>query len=600
MLLCIALYIIAINIAVGTNDTRSPQHFEKFKIEQWRVSTNKNCQKNFDQGMTFLWSYDTVGAMQFFVKAQEEDPTCAMCYWGEAVALGPTINKPGVSIQDMEVARNASVRAMEIVNKELGEIHYSGMFSSLVQTVMDRNPIRIKSSTHRRHVDERYANSLAGLYQEFRSDTVGVLFVEAKMITTSWVYWEEDGVTPNTKAKMAIQVLEKVLENSPRHPAALHLYIHLYESSKFPKIAEAKGELLKDVAPWAPHLQHMPSHIYIHSGRYDDAITANVVASRLPHQVYGLHNLDFLVHILRLQGRSMLATKIAMRMHTAALDAHIISPDTHILERFMVPYLYTLVRFSDWETILKIPSPPTSHIYHRAVWLFARSMAHIHLQADPKEDMQELLLMNSKLTTAKLSYGALQVPEIIDILSFTAQSTLAEKNKQFDKSIDFLKSALKKEQSMRYDEPPQFPYSVRDFLGEAYLASGQYENAKQIFRDNLEIVKNSAWSLYGLQAACSALSDTTCAEIAAGEFKVAWKRADVSIQPSIASIASTESNFSMEDTETTTEGWVYYIFGLLTGSALVGAGFFCRMHVKSIHAKNRQYLELKRIPSAIP
>lgn len=100
------------------------------------------------------------------------------------------------------------------------------------------------------------------------------------MNTMPWNYWS-DATTPRPEIAPVIAKLEEIIARSPKHPLALHLYIHAMEASATPEKAEAASDTLLSIAPGSGHLVHMPAHIYYRIGRYKDSVDANAAAAKV-------------------------------------------------------------------------------------------------------------------------------------------------------------------------------------------------------------------------------------------------------------------------------------------------------------------------------
>mgnify|MGYP003288165895 CR=1 FL=1 len=94
------------------------------------------------------------------------------------------------------------------------------------------------------------------------------------MTHSAWSYWKRDG-SPLPGTREAVQTLDKMLALNPNHPGAVHLSIHLFESSTQPERALPQADRLESLMPKAGHMVHMPSHIYVRTGEYAKAIASN-------------------------------------------------------------------------------------------------------------------------------------------------------------------------------------------------------------------------------------------------------------------------------------------------------------------------------------
>ena len=232
------------------------------------TTSDPDAQRYFNQGLVIDFGFNHAESARSFRAAQTLDPECAMCYWGEALALGPNINvtsngKVVMADDDRRQAYAAIQKAVELSgNASEAERDYIAALA----TRYNGDP-----STPREPLDEAYASAMRGLYEKYPGDDdAASLFAESLMNTMPWDYWTEDQ-NPKPRTEEVIAALETVLERNPRHPMAIHLYIHAVEASTTPERAEVHADTLLDLVPGSGHLVHMPSHIYYRIGRYADA-----------------------------------------------------------------------------------------------------------------------------------------------------------------------------------------------------------------------------------------------------------------------------------------------------------------------------------------
>ncbi|MCH7817383.1 MAG: hypothetical protein IIC60_12525, partial [Proteobacteria bacterium] len=235
-----------------------------------------DAQRYFDQGMIIDFAFNHAESVRSFQAAQTLDPECAMCYWGEALALGPNINVTSngkVVMSDDERARAyAAIQTALALNSNASAVERD--YIDALATRYDGDP-----STSREPLDKAYEIAMRELHHKYPlDDDAASLFAESMMNTMPWDYWL-DPDNPKPLTVEVLEVLETVLGRSPQHPLAIHLYIHAVEASSQPERAEAFADTLRTLVPGAGHLVHMPSHIYWRVGRYADASAANVLAA---------------------------------------------------------------------------------------------------------------------------------------------------------------------------------------------------------------------------------------------------------------------------------------------------------------------------------
>ena len=326
-------------------------------------------------GVNLAYAFNHAEARRAFREAARLDPNLAMAYWGQALVLGPNINalmEPNEEPQALRAGAEGAVA--EIARERNGSRRTSMRSRSAIQ-----EPRRIAhrairhTPTAMRAVRSRYPQDLDAT----------MLYVESVMDLRPWGYWQGDG-TPHEGIAEIVALTEQVIAKNPRHPGALHMYIHLMESVA-PEKAEKAADTLLTLMPAAGHMVHMPAHIYQRVGRYADAMRANQLAiaadedyiaqcraQGLYPMAYYPHNIHFLWFSATFDGQSRIAIESA-RSLAAKIDDEALAALPLLAGFRMIPY-YTLTRFGRWEEMLKEPEPPPNAVL-RAVWHYARGLS---------------------------------------------------------------------------------------------------------------------------------------------------------------------------------------------------------------------------------
>jgi tetratricopeptide (TPR) repeat protein len=234
---------------------------------QYRVTTSSpEAQQFFDQGLRLAYAFNHAEAVRAFRKARTLDPGCAMCWWGEALVLGPNINAPmdAESVPAAsEAVRGARAAAAKATPKE----------RALIDAVAARYAADVGAD--RSALDKAYADAMEKVAVKYPDDAqIAVLFAESLMDLQPWDYWE-GGSKPKGRAGDIQAQLEKVLKAMPDHPGAIHYYIHLVEASTDPKRALPHAQRLGKLMPGAGHVVHMPFHTFFRVGLFKEAVEAN-------------------------------------------------------------------------------------------------------------------------------------------------------------------------------------------------------------------------------------------------------------------------------------------------------------------------------------
>ena len=221
----------------------------------YEISTeNEEAQSWFNQGLAHTQNFNHGEAVAAFKRAQELDPNCAMCFWGEAFAYGPNINAP---MMDDAVAPAFAAVRKAISLRDYASAKERRLINALGYRYQSR-PIADRSK-----LDNAFADAMDEVALDYPDDNlIASLAAEANMDTQPWDYWADGGRTPKGRTARTISLLETVLNRYPDYPAAIHLYIHITEASRDPFRAAKHADRLASLAPGLGHLIHMPSHTY--------------------------------------------------------------------------------------------------------------------------------------------------------------------------------------------------------------------------------------------------------------------------------------------------------------------------------------------------
>jgi len=485
------------------------------------------AQRYFSQGLLLAYGFNHAGAVRSFRVAQRLDPDCAMCWWGEAIALGPNINAP-MEDTDRAAALDALDRAMALREQA------SPLEQALIEAAAQR--YSRDPGADRVALDAAYADAMLAVARRFPdNDDVAVLAAEAAMDTTPWNYWEADKRTPVGRSGEAVRLVETVLHRNPDHPQAAHLHIHLLEASD-PGRAEAAADRLSDpVAPSAGHLVHMPGHIYQQVGRYRDAIRVNIAAAHadeafirdtddrsLVRYGYYPHNVHFIVTSAQLAGDMETALREARRLETL-LDTATSASIGWIQAINAAPYL-AMAQFAAPEAILAMPAPDERLPYVVAMRHYARAVAYAQQRDAGRFDAEMAAIdrLRASDALAGLIEQGMPVPDILSLAQAVARGRFAAAGRRYDEAAGFYRQAIEVERRIAYQEPPYWYYPVHESLGAMLFLAGRHAEASQAFRAALVQTPNNGWALYGLARSEAAQGHDAEAAAAQQAFDRAW------------------------------------------------------------------------------
>jgi tetratricopeptide (TPR) repeat protein len=491
------------------------------------------AQLYFDQGLRFVYAFNHAEAVRSFEEAVRLDPAAPMPYWGIALALGPTINTL-MSADDERRAYDAIQRAHSLTPRATLE----------EQAYINALGVRY-SAEHkddRKMLDQVYADAMRGVWHRYENDAdAATFFAEAAMLLQPWNLWSADG-KPKSGTVEIVTVLEHALAEHPEHVGACHFYIHAVEASSDPGRALPCAERLHELAPGAGHLVHMPSHVYIRLGMYEKIVEGNERAISIDEQylqgrhiggpypaIYYPHNVHFLWAGLVHQGRSAAAMQAVQKL------AGLVTWDTYwqdpVMEFFSPTALFTLARFGQWERLLHEPAPPAEFVYSRAMWHYARGLSFVAAgDANAARAENERLESLSEAMPLDRVVGNSFAKDLLDIAAAVLTGQRLAAQGQYEDAIYNLVKAVRLQDSLRYSEPPDWYYPVRESLGRVLLAAGRPADAESVFRDDLKQTPLNPWSLHGLAESLAAQNKQAEQAPIQEEFRTSWSNADMSFQ----------------------------------------------------------------------
>lgn len=501
----------------------------------FKISTRvKEAQNYFNQGMMLSYGFNHAEAARSFYEAIRLDSTCAMAYWGFAYVLGPNYNA-GMEEDNFQRAYDAGVKALQLAGgctpKE------KALIEALATRYVAQPPV------DRKTLDIAYATAMKKVYNEYPSNPdIGALYAESLMNLHPWDLYQKKTKMPQPWTGELVTVLEHLMKINPGHPGAHHFYIHALEASGMPEKALASAGLLNKLVPGSGHLIHMPSHIYINTGDYHlgtlsniNAIKADSIYTTTCHAqgayplAYYPHNYHFLTATATLEGNSSLAWQAAVQVQKHTAKEVMVQPGWGTLQHYYtIPY-YVAVKLAMWDTIFSLPFPPKDLVYPKAIWHYARGMAYLGKKdiANAKNEMKMLSVLSGDTTLRNLTIWNINTSaDLVQIALKVLRAEVEVKQKQMDKAIVLLREAVSQEDGLNYNEPPDWFFSVRHYLGAVLLNTGKYSEAEKIYLEDLQTWKKNGWALAGLYQARLKQGKKIEAEKTKVAFDKAWQYAD--------------------------------------------------------------------------
>jgi tetratricopeptide (TPR) repeat protein len=468
------------------------------------TTTSSAAQQRFDEGLAFRCVFQHNQAINSFRGALKSDQNCAMALWGIAMAVGPDINSTTVTESHARTAWAAATKALELSgNASLTE---RALYGALIQRWSDPPVV------NRRSLDEAYARAMRDVWRTYPDDPdVGALTAEAILDLRPWDQWTRDG-KPQPGTEEAIQILRAVLEKSPRHPFALHLMVHALEASPHPEQADDAADKLRNLAPGLDHLVHMPSHIDVRCGRWQQAVECNEKAisaakafrARIPPcEFYGfslIHDCHMLAFAAAMQGQRQKSTN-AIQDLVSDIPLGLAKERAEEFDVYIPMQQESDLRFGEWNEVLARPKPDPCFHFATGVWHYARGTALAAKGRLREAKAEEHALASLKQSLSKEAYFR-NVPIRI-LLSIPEQllaGEVAYREGKVDLGVAYLQKAVQNEEALPYHEPPIWLMPPRHVLGATLMDARRYSEAEAVYREDLRRYPENGWSLYGLAA----------------------------------------------------------------------------------------------------
>ena len=459
------------------------------------TTRSPQAQRFFNQGLALAYAFNHPEAKRSFEQAARLDPSCAMCQWGIAFVLGPNINAsmdPAVNAEAYDASRHALTLAPNATARERAYIE------ALAKRYAQPAP------ENRAPLDSAFARAMRDVAARFPSDDDALtIYAEAMMDVTPWTYWTRDK-RPMPGTTEIITALETVSARNPKHPGACHLYIHAVESA-FPERAVPCAERLAALMPSAGHIVHMPAHIYLRVGRYEDAIRANehavhadetYIADQRAESFYTIayypHNYHFLAFAATMAGLESKAMEAARAAAAKIpLDVAASAPDLQLLVAY--PHV-TLATFARFDEVLREPLPRADLRVATGLAWFARGMAFV-----AKRRFVDAAASLDTVRATSVELATNPGDPVMRIAERVLAAEIALRSGKAADAIAPLTEAKEIEDGLMYMEPPYWHQPVRHFLGAALLELNRPAEAERLYREDLRRFPKNVWSVRGLE-----------------------------------------------------------------------------------------------------
>ena len=508
------------------------------------ISTQSpDAQKFFDQGLRLAWGFYFPESIASYQQASLFDPEHPMPYWGIAHAAGPNPNSRYAQMPDDP--QGAGLAAIQSALARIDRA--TPMEAELIRALhIFYDADRIPDPKAR---DQAYLAQMRALNANFPDDPdIAALYAGSFMSIRRWDYWDKNGEAKGETLAVA-EALEHIIRTGDPHPGVYHLHIHLIEASMTPQRALVSADALEATLPIGGHVVHMPAHIFVRVGQYQRAIDNNLRSLAvdkqfaeywgdlplptigtypLSHKIHAGHALDFVRYAATMQGSSALAIKSAKQMAEAISKNG--TPMGRMQKRVAAPWV-TLKIFGKWDEILAIESLPDSTSYLDGILAYVKGSAHVARGslALAQAQLAEINRIAASEDVSVNRAGATATAELLALAAHALEGEIQMVSGDLAGAIASFEKGVALEDTNNYTEPPDWPQSMRLYLGAALLRAERFEDAETVFRQDLRWHQNNGWSLYGLMQSLEAQGKTQEAKVIQNQWLSVWANADIEL-----------------------------------------------------------------------
>lgn len=459
----------------------------------------------FQKGLLLLHSFEYDDARIAFQEAIKADSTEIMAYWGEAMSHYKAL----WGLQNVEAGRavisQLGTTQADRLSKISDKLEYD--FWIGVEILYGEGELYERNRT--------YAKHMANLYEHYPGN------LEVAAFYALGLMWSVQGARDPNVFDLSSQVASGILAENPNHPGALHYLIHANDDPNYAELAKNAADKYARVAPDATHALHMPSHIYLALGMWNEVVASNeasygasvtqMIQEGRGNEARGYHSYAWLHYGYLQQGRYGKAAQLLVDMQVYTTSA--LSPNT---KSYLIQMQCSQrVESGEW---LKEVEP--LHVDYNDVGLSTQSSQHFFkaLLAYDKSDSNaiknEIELLNNTINKAELivsdqgiamcSAGTTRyAPSRTDItrarvITNQMYALIAMINKQDHAAEKYFREATRwEDQSVYSYGPPDITYPSYEQYGEWLLSKDRNEEALKQFDRSLHTGKNRTKALQG-------------------------------------------------------------------------------------------------------
>jgi tetratricopeptide (TPR) repeat protein len=457
---------------------------EKIGAVSFPITCNQSIQKEFERGVALLHSFWYEEAQKSFKEVADQDPHCAMAYWGQAMSIyRPLWNRPSAS--DLQNGWKLIQAAQTLDGKSQRERDYIGALA-----VFYRDDNR---EYQKRTAD--YCQSMQKVFIQYPKDREAAVFYALSLLGS-----QADNDTALENPRKAIGILAGIFKEDRNHPGVAHYLIHAADNPQLADLGLPAARRYAQIAPASPHGLHMPSHIFARLGLWQEDIQSNLASIRAAHQSSGMHvgaehqihAMDFLEYAYLQIGESSKAKAIVDQLATIhpedvdpGLDGHLDRMRAHL------PAMYAL-ETHQWKDALTLQAPAGAEPGNQAITYWARAIAaaHLHDVAAARDAVRQYDGMVDAVRKSSRPYQAVYMSTNHD----EVHAWLAFAEGENDEALSLLRSAADKQDA---EGKGEVELPAREMLADMLLKMNRPQAALSEYEKSLQTDPNRFNGLYG-------------------------------------------------------------------------------------------------------
>lgn len=474
---------------VAQDDYRS-----RYGHAEMNISCDTEAQSAFTRGLLQLHSFAWQQARASFEEAADNDPDCAIAYWGVAMSYYDSLHEHPPA-EEVEAAIGALAMAKKAGIRPARETAYLNAAAELFRGYPD---------VERVERDRNYSRAMQAIADAYPDDDEARIFYALSLLALAR-RGEQQGLL-----MQAAELLEPLFAELPEHPGVAHYLIHAYDDAGDREPGISAAQRYAGIAPLMTHAQHMPSHIFAGLGMWAESNASNANALEANPRYY--HSLMYLVY-----GHLQLGQWQEARRLVAELEAFADSPqgDRQELRGLHLTSTWLLLETHDWAAAAKAPAYSDRPLEF-ADTLYVRGLgsAHIGELDAAAESVRSLTSLIDNLDTANNTDLVVRA-QLIRIQVRQIEAVIALANGQDDEAVALMRSAAAIEDGRGINRAPPDSGTglpAHEVFGELLLELDRYAEARQQFELALKRTPNRLHSLLGLARSTAKDGDAAAAQ----------------------------------------------------------------------------------------